>query len=76
MIEYLDDLDYQLVHHQSLIISVIYVLLFPVVYHEVHVAEREQLELDLSRKRNASIELFTNIPDGGTAKTGTNCSEL
>jgi hypothetical protein len=47
MNEYLDDLDYQLVHHQLLKVSVIYVLQFHVVYHEVHVEEREQLESDL-----------------------------
>jgi len=44
MNEYLDDLDYQLVYHQLLKVSVIYVLQFHVVYHEVHVEEREQWE--------------------------------
>jgi hypothetical protein len=49
MNEYLDDLDYQLVHHQLLKVSVIYVLQFHVVYHEVHVGELEQWELVLIR---------------------------
>jgi hypothetical protein len=55
MNEYLDDLDYLLVHHQLLKVSVIYVLQFPVVYHEVHVEKPEQLELDLilDRKNNS-----------------------
>jgi hypothetical protein len=51
MNEYLDDLDYQLVHHQLLKVLIIYVLLFHVVYHEVHVEEQEQLELDLWKNK-------------------------
>jgi hypothetical protein len=42
MIEYLDDLDYQLVYHQLLEELIIYVLQFDVVYREVHDEKPEQ----------------------------------
>lgn len=78
MNEYLYDLDYQSEHRLLLKGSIIFVLRFPVVYHEVLVEEQERLELGLKQSRSTNFTTYIqlSIPDGRTAKIGVNSVEL